>query len=69
MGEGFFVYHAYPVVDGVKASARNAYMEPYYIDYGTTSASAPYGLLTLGINGDRDTAPVNSSFTFYIKGE
>lgn len=68
-GNGFFVYHAYPVVDGVKASARNAYMEPYYIDYGTTSASAPYGLLTLGINGDRDTAPVNSSFTFYIKGE
>lgn len=69
MGNGFFVYHAYPVVDGVKASARNAYMEPYYIDYETTSASAPYGLLTLGINGDRDTAPVNSSFTFYVKGE
>lgn len=67
-GNGFFCYHAYPVVDGVKASSRNAYMEPYYIDYDTKSPSAPYGLLMLGINGDRCTAPVSSSFTFYVKG-
>lgn len=68
-GNRFMCYHAYPVVDGVKAKSRNAYIEPYSIDYSDTSASSPQGVLRFGINGDTNTAPVGTSITFYKRGK
>lgn len=66
-GNRFMCYHAYPFVDGQKASARNAYMEPYTIDYNDCPETAPQGVLRLGLQGNGVSAPVeNSSFKFYL---
>lgn len=57
-GQRYFCYHAYPVVDGKKAKQRNAYIEPYFIDYGAACPSAPYGVLKMGAMGNGQSAPV-----------
>ena len=66
-GGRFLCYHAYPVVDGKKAKTRNAYIEPYYIDYDAACPSAPYGVLRIGLLGTGVTAPVSSSISFVVQ--
>lgn len=65
MGNGFFCYHAYPysALSG-KGSARNAYIEPYSIDY-TANNGVGKGVLQLG-SGVATTA---STITFDTSGE
>ncbi len=65
MGNGFFCYHAYPysALSG-KDSARNAYIEPYSIDY-TANNGVGKGVLQLG-SGVATTA---STITFDTSGE
>jgi len=64
-GGNFMCYHAYPYVNGTKASGRNAYVEPYEIDYSATSATAPQGLIRFGLMKNDRTAPVTSSFQYF----
>lgn len=67
-GNRFITYHAYPMNGGVKGSSRNAYVEPYYIDYSETSATAPQGVIHFGANDNGVTGPVTStSFNYYLK--
>ena len=47
-GKRFFCYHAYPFVDGKKVRIRNAYIEPYSIDYSAITPSSPEGVLQMG---------------------
>lgn len=65
MGNGFFCYHAYPysALSG-KGSARNAYIEPYSIDY-TANNGVGKGVLQLG-SGVATTA---STITFDTSGD
>ena len=62
-------YHAYPYENGVKASGRNAYIEPYTIDYSIIPDSAPQGLIRFGANRNTVTAPVGTPVTFFKKKE
>ena len=66
-GTRFFCYHAYPFSGGVKQSSRNAYVEPFAIDYGAREETAPQGVLRFGLNGNGVTAPVNSQITWWYK--
>lgn len=63
-GKRFFCYHAYPVIDGKKAKWRNAYIEPYRIDYSTSNPTAPDGVLRMGKTGDGICAPTYSKIKF-----
>ena len=63
-GDPFFCYHAYPYVGGVKQSSRNAYIEPYTIDYDDKSDTAPQGVIKFGLLGTGVTAPVDSRITW-----
>ena len=66
-GQRFFCYHAYPIVNGKKAKQRNAYIEPYFIDYGAKSPSAPYGVLKMGVMANGRSAPVDTEIRFSRK--
>lgn len=66
-GQRFFCYHAYPVVNGRKSKTRNAYIEPYFIDYGAACPSAPYGVLIMGAMGNGKCAPVDTPIRFSRK--
>ncbi len=72
-GNGFFCYHAYAYTydteEGkyVKASSRDAYIEPYYIDY-TAWNGVSYGVIRLGINGNGVPADTSSTVTFATDG-
>lgn len=63
-GKRFFCYHAYPIIDGKKAKWRNAYIEPYRIDYSTSNSTAPDGVLRMGKRGDGICAPTSSKIKF-----
>ena len=63
-GGRFFCYHAYPLVNGEKVRVRNAYLEPYTIDYKAACPSAPYGVLRMGALGNGDVAPVATQVKF-----
>ena len=64
-GNPFICYHAYPYVNGEKQSGRNAYIEPYTIDYDAKSETAPQGVLCFGLLGNGVTAPVGSEITWH----
>ncbi len=67
-GGRFFCYHAYPVLeDGTRSTVRNAYLEPYWIDETDISASAPEGVIKMGIGGKGQPGPVNSEINFVTK--
>jgi len=66
-GKRFFCYHAYPVVNGKKAKGRNAYIEPYSIDYSSISPTAPYGVLRMGAVKGGICAPVTERIKFKSK--
>ncbi len=78
-GNGFICYHAYAydyVYDEetgkwsdtkVKASSRDAYIEPYYIDYSAWNGVS-YGVIRLGINGNGVPADTASKVTFATDG-
>ena len=67
-GNRFMCYHAYPYSGGVKGSSRNAYVEPYYIDYNQVSATAPQGVLHFGALDNGVTAPTSSTnFSYFLK--
>lgn len=65
-GNRFFVYHAYPFDGKNKSEARNAYIEPYTIDYSKKTETSPDGVIVLGQHS-KVTAPVNTPVTFYKK--
>ena len=79
-GNGYFCYHAYEydyVYDEetgewsttkIKASSRDAYIEPYYIDY-TKWNGVSYGVISLGLNGNGVAADTASKVTFATDGE
>ena len=47
---------------------RNAYVEPYYIDYNQVSATAPQGVLHFGALDNGVTAPTSSTnFSYFLK--
>ncbi|MBQ4556388.1 MAG: family 43 glycosylhydrolase [Clostridia bacterium] len=68
-GNGFFCYHAYAydAATDTKASARDAYIEPYYIDY-TKWNGVSYGVIKLGMNGNGVPADTASTVTFATDG-
>ena len=68
-GNRFMCYHAYPVVNGVKGDNRNAYIEPYTIDYEDISETAPQGVIRFGLLGTGVAAPTNSNIEFYINAK
>ena len=63
-GKRFFCYHAYPLVDGKKAKMRNAYIEPYRIDYSEITPTSPEGVFRMGKRGDGKCAPTHSKIKF-----
>ncbi|MBQ7194037.1 MAG: family 43 glycosylhydrolase [Bacteroidales bacterium] len=65
-GSRFIVYHAYPYVNGEKQEGRNAYIEPYSIDYTAVSPTSPQGLLKFGLLGTGVTAPTGSEIEFHM---
>lgn len=68
-GNGFVCYHAYaydPDTDK-KASSRDAYIEPYYIDYSAYNGVS-YGVIRLGLNGNGIPADTASVVTFATNG-
>ncbi len=67
-GKGFLVYHAYPYENGKKAKGRNAYIEPYYIDY-TQHNGASYGVIHMGANDNRIPAETTTMITFANLGD
>ena len=67
-GNGFLCYHAYAYTNGTKASGRDAYIEPYYIDYTEWNGTS-YGVIHAGLNNNRVPANVNSTVTFTTVGE
>ncbi|MBE6679283.1 MAG: hypothetical protein E7598_02030 [Ruminococcaceae bacterium] len=79
-GNGYFCYHAYKYdyvydeekgtwsEEKVKASSRDAYIEPYYIDY-TAWNGVSYGVIRLGINKNGVAADTASTVTFATDGE
>lgn len=66
-GNRFMTYHAYPWDGTTKASSRNAYIEPYTIDYTARSANAPDGVIMFGAKKNGKTAPVNTPVTFWAR--
>ncbi len=69
-GNGFFCYHAYPSTSAGKINDpdtdepyRNAYIEPYYIDYSKSNGSgvANTGVLVLGYKKDRSPKDPDAS--------
>ncbi|MBQ4599648.1 MAG: family 43 glycosylhydrolase [Clostridia bacterium] len=67
-GNGFLCYHAYAYTNGAKASGRDAYIEPYYIDYTEWNGTS-YGVIHAGLNDNRVPANVNSTVNFVNVGE
>lgn len=67
-GNGFFCYHAYAYENSTKASSRDAYIEPYYIDY-TEYNGTSYGVIKLGLDGNGVAADTSSTVTFATDGE
>lgn len=66
-GNRFMCYHAYPLEGGVKSASRNAYIEPYTIDYSIIPDSAPQGVIKFGACRNGVSAPVSTPVTFYKK--
>lgn len=66
-GNRFMCYHAYPYSNGTKGKSRNAYIEPYTIDYSMTPDSAPQGVIKFGVNKNSVTGSTGSVITFYKK--
>lgn len=60
----FFCYHAYPFVDGKKVRMRNAYIEPYTINYKAVTPTSPEGVLCMGKNKDGVCAPTDAKIKF-----
>lgn len=67
VGNRYVCYHAYPYSNGVKQSLRNAYMEPFSIDYDAKEETAPQGVLRFGLNRNGVTAPVQSRITWWYQ--
>ena len=63
-GKRFFCYHAYPFVDGKKVRMRNAYIEPYTINYSAVSPSSPEGVLQMGKMKNGICAPTDTRIKF-----
>ena len=64
-GGRFFCYHAYPMLeDGTRSTVRNAYLEPYRIDETAVSASAPDGVIRMGVGADGAPGPIHSDIHF-----
>ena len=68
-GNGFFCYHAYKYYPetNTKEEARDAYIEPYYIDY-TKWNGVSYGVIKIGLNDNGMPANPASSVTFATNG-
>ena len=68
-GNGFFCYHAYKYDKdtATKASSRDAYIEPYYIDY-TMDNGVGKGVIRPGINDNGVPANYNTSVSFDASG-
>ncbi len=67
-GRGFFCYHAYPFENDKKASARNSYIEPYYIDY-TAWNGYSFGVIRLGLDDTGKAANTGSKIVFETSGK
>ena len=69
-GNGFICYHAYAYdpETGTKASSRDAYIEPYYIDY-TKWNGVSYGVIKIGLNKNGIPADTASTVNFATDGE
>ncbi|MBR1587880.1 MAG: hypothetical protein IJ658_06105 [Kiritimatiellae bacterium] len=81
-GARFLVYHAYPynaskaekVVDGerlapgAKGRRRNAYVEPYRIDYGEWNG-AGWGVFHIGLKGNAHPAASSSKISYSARTE
>lgn len=78
-GNGYFCYHAYKYdyvydektetwsEEKQKYAARDAYIEPYHIDY-TAWNGVSYGVIRLGMNGNGVAADTASTVTFATDG-
>ncbi len=66
-GQGFMCYHAYPYENGEKLKTRNAYIEPYYIDY-TKWNGVSYGVITMGANKNGVAAKTMTQIDFNTAG-
>lgn len=64
-GDRFMCYHAYPIVGGKKSKDRNAYFEPYTIDYTKKSETAPEGRLLMGYYKTGVPATTSTEIVFY----
>ena len=67
-GNGYLCYHAYAYTGGKKAAGRDAYIEPYYIDYTEWNGTS-YGVIHMGLNGDGVAADTASTVMFATEGE
>ena len=68
-GNRFMCYHSYTYISGEKSEHRNAYIEPYTIDYHAVSETAPLGVLRMGLLGNGVAAPTYSNIEFYINAK
>lgn len=66
-GNDFMVYHAYGWDGAKKSKSRDAFIEPYHIDYDRKSESAPYGVIVCGALSDGRTAPTETSVSFEVR--
>ena len=68
-GNGFICYHAYAynAETDKKASSRDAYIEPYYIDYSASNGVSK-GVIRIGKNGDGVPCDTASKITFNTSG-
>ena len=67
-GNGYLCYHAYAYTGGKKAAGRDAYIEPYYIDYTEWNGTS-YGVIHMGLTDTRMPASTSSTVTFASEGE
>ncbi|MBQ9134034.1 MAG: family 43 glycosylhydrolase [Clostridia bacterium] len=66
-GNGYLCYHAYAYTGGKKAAGRDAYIEPYYIDYTEWNGTS-YGVIHMGLTDTRMPASTSSTVTFASEG-
>ena len=68
-GNGFICYHAYAynAETDKKAASRDAYIEPYYIDYSASNGVSK-GVIRIGKNGDGVPCDTASKITFNTSG-
>ena len=79
-GKRFLVYHAYPynaskegkkvggetLAPGAKGKHRNAYVEPYRIDYGEWNGTG-WGVLHIGAKDDARPAPPETAVSYALE--